>query len=81
MTGLGTATTAKALTSVDAIKAVSLAEGTSTDGILVGDTVGISSEIKTVNVSGSVTVTGTNAASTVTGTVSHSGTTGQPKEA
>ena len=81
MTGLGTASTAKALTSVDAIKGVSLAEGTSTDGVLVGDTVGISSETKTVSVSGSVSVTGTNAASTVTGTVSHSGTTGQPKEA
>ena len=86
MTGLGTASTAKALTSVG------LAEGTSTDGVLVGDTVAVTSEDKTVSITGSatvtgtnaastVTVTGTNAASTVTGTVSHSGTTGAPKEA
>jgi hypothetical protein len=92
MTGLGTASTAKALTGVTAIKTATLAEGTSTDGVLVGDTVTISSEDKTVSITGSatvtgtnaasnVTVTGTNAASTVTGTVSHSGTSGLPTEA
>ena len=92
MTGLGTASTAKALTGVTAIKTATLAEGTSTDGVLVGDTVSISSEDKTVSITGSatvtgtnaasnVTVTGTNAASTVTGTVSHSGTSGLPTEA
>ena len=46
MTGLGTATTAKALTSA------TLAAGTASNGILVGDTVTISSEDKTVSVSG-----------------------------
>lgn len=86
MTGLGTASTASALTSA------SLAEGTSADGLNVGDTVAISSESKTVSITGSATVTGTNAASNVTvtgtneasvvtGTVSHSGTTELPQEA
>lgn len=84
MTGLGTASTSSALTSAY------LAEGTSTDGLNVGDTVAISSESKTVSITGSATVTGTNAASSVTvtgtndasvvtGTVSHSGTTGLPQ--
>lgn len=70
MTGLGTATTAKALTSA------SLAEGTSTDGVLVGDTVGISTETKTGTISGTAaaqkwtqetgTISGTAAAQTWT---------------
>ena len=71
MTGLGTASTAKALTSADLVSAT----GTS-DGILVGDTVGISSEDKTVSVSGTATA---QTWTQKTGTIS--GTTGAPKEA
>lgn len=72
MTGLGTAKTATALTSV------SLAEGTSTDGIFTGDDVSVGSENKTVNVTGTAegqvwtqstgTISGTAEAQEFTGT-------------
>ena len=61
MTGLGTATTAKALTSA------SLAEGTSTDGILVGDTVAVTSETKTGTISGTAAAQAWTQKSGVTG--------------
>lgn len=56
ITALGTPTTAAALTGVKVTTqptlSVELVEGTSTQGIYAGDTVGISSESKTVNVTG-----------------------------
>ena len=80
ITALGTPTTANALTGVKVTTqptlTVNLAEGTSTDGVLAGDTVAVSSEEKSV----SLNVSGTAAAQTWTqksGTVS--GTTGSPK--
>lgn len=80
ITGLGTPTTATVLTGVKVSTqptlSVSLAEGTSTDGVLVGDTVAVTSESKDV----SVTVTGTAAAQTWSQkSGSASGSTGQPK--
>lgn len=79
-------TVPKAATSATTIvTGVSLEEGTSTDGVLVGDTVAISSETKTVDVTGTAAaqtwtqdsgvVTGTAAAQTWT---QASGTTGKP---
>lgn len=81
MVGLGTPTTADALT------VASLAAATSTsDGIFTGDDVSTSSETKTVNItgtaaaqawtqaSGEVVVTGSNASSSVTGTATVTGT-------
>lgn len=63
MTGLGTASTAKALTSA------SFAEGTSTDGTLVGDTVEISTETKTGTISGTAAAqTWTQDTGTISGT-------------
>jgi hypothetical protein len=73
LVGLGTATTAKALT------AAGITEGTASDGILVGDTVAVSSETKTVDVTGTAaaqtwtqgngTVSGTAAAQVWTGSI------------
>lgn len=80
ITALGTPTTATVLTGVKVSTqptlSVSLAEGSSSDGILVGDTVAVTSETKDI----SVNISGTAAAQTWTqksGTVS--GTTGQPE--
>ena len=60
MTGLGSATTAKALTSA------SIVAGSQADGIATGDSVTIGSENKTVNITGTASVTGENKASAVT---------------